>query len=231
MVGDNEILDVKGLSELVYYSLKALVADIAKVSKVNMCTVGYSELKVIPDSDRYSLSGKVVLGGGLERDVSAAIVGFRPGDGTGQPTKYDPRPKKGVAEIFLPVGTLYNDHFIPRLTNLTEIGASEIVQRLGSNEMWYNAMIKRVNTKDAPEDSMKFEYYPLDFTYFEKEFGNPHAIKFDKWDADNISQSYKNWVQFGAFIEFNQRSAQLDMLRKFFGEQTPWISHYTAKPK
>jgi len=230
MVGDNKILDVKGLSELVYYSLKELVVDIAKASSVKMCTIGYSDLNVIPDSRRYSLSGKVILGG-LERGVDATIVGFGPGDGTGQPTKYDPRPKKGVAEIFLPVGTLYNNQFIPRLTHLTQIGVSETSQHLGSSEIWYNAIIKSVNTKDASESSIKFEYFPLDFTYFEKEFGNPHAIKFDKWSADNISQSHQNWIQFGAFIEFYQHDTQLDMLRKFSGEQTPWISHYTVKSK
>ncbi|MFA5797201.1 MAG: hypothetical protein WC916_04155 [Candidatus Woesearchaeota archaeon] len=165
---------------------------------------------------------------GLEKDSKAVMVFFEPGDGTGSRInytidglveKYIPRDKKGYAEVFLPIGTVFENYFIPYLTSLDEVTLNTkktgivSIEPLGiKGPDYFNALtfINPAKTSAYPVSSIQLTYYSVNG------YGNPHAVRFNDFA---IRDSQKPFIQIGAFIALEKEN-----------EKTKKIVNLTQEP-
>ncbi len=239
--GQNDSLALEDLSQAMYESLRQQFAIIHSHVKIEVDMVEKPLLQRV--DDRYTLKAVIPIKG-VEGADKIVVVGFAPGDGTGSnedfpnllaPENFKPRYKKHVAEFFIPVGTLYNDDFIPRVNSLDELtlndkGNLTFLTSHATHPHSYQWSLSDLNDFS----SATFLTRPVSLTYYndnmtsandavsnKKSFGNPHSIIFDENIVHSVNSGYKNWIQLGAFIEFKESSPELKMMNLYSYASVP----------
>jgi hypothetical protein len=192
----------------------------------------YEEPIRMPDIPKRSYSGKGNLKVKGLGDLT--VVLFRSGDATGNdedrngqnsrpgmPKHLTPRFKEGYAEIFLSVGTGYNNLWFPGLTSLeaVTIGPGEpeshVYKRLICEEKKFLDYL----TRPRKIDDISFNDR-IAFTFLEDDkesFGNPHCIRFNNQLVPR-NKPLGNIFQIGAFLGFQTETPELNKLRGIIGK-------------
>ena len=206
-------IDIDKILTLANETLKSAVKYIQEQTDIH--------LVILPVSTPYYASNYAMKTispiAGLEKDSKAVMVFFEPGDGTGSrvdytlndvPEKYTPRDKKGYAELFLPIGTVYNNLFIPKITSLDEVTLKtpttiRTCAVLGTDPQKYRCLDHYIASNESYATDL------MRLTFLQKTVGNPHAILFNE---KNVPQKAESIIQIGAFIalaEENNRTEKI----------------------
>ena len=214
----SQSFDINRAADVSRITLEGALKEISKSAFVQLGCGAISE--PISARPRYAFKSSVELTG-INGVDSASICFLAPDDGTGstddKPYLYAkpnhvPRKKSGFAELMIPIGTFYNDHFIPYLVSLemTTFRRKKILTR-GSLVMTPKKYEESI--VDVHEDGMTiYETIMLRSTFVKDLFGDPHATRFNADIVDRVNSFYRNWVQVAAFIalpEDNETSRRL----------------------
>ncbi len=220
-------IDVDKVLPLANETLKSAVKYIQEQTNIRLVILPSTK----PDFTSQNYAMKTISPiAGLEADSKAVMVFFEPGDGTGSCVnytlegvleKYTPRDKKGYAEIFLPIGTVYNNIFIPKFTSLDEVtlGTTTPIRTcaiLGTDSRKYFYLDHYIKNNEL------FAVDIMRLTFLQKTFGNPHAIRFNEEHAPRHSESI---IQIGAFIALaEQNECTEKIMLSALGDHQHYIS-------
>ncbi|MDO8459879.1 MAG: hypothetical protein Q7S74_02095 [Nanoarchaeota archaeon] len=219
--GTNDNLNLEAISEVVNSELNERIAQLGSDFRLNNLT----PLQLTPDK---GYTGKAQAEITYEcRPVgngNLTIVLFRPGDGTGNksdfqiegiPAKYTPRLKTDYAEIFMAIGTGYNNKWIPGVTCLNEVVIRKDTPGVYDRPDSCTSTRSRFRNICLSKESKKNKHFSnlkqFSFTLHKgKHYGNPHAITFPESPWLKRLEPYESLFQVGAFLAFPKNTIELE---------------------
>lgn len=216
---NNHQLNLREMSLVAETELIAAVAELGIDARVS----DFKPVERIPGKGysgrgeaRVSIFGKP-LGSGV-----VYVVLFKPEDGTGShqdfdlspiPYKFTPRKKIDYAELFLSLGTGYDDFFLQGNNHLRELTLDENRAKLVDlNDL----TLDEREWGEALRNRRVVEAQRFIFIHHEgRNYGNPHAVIFSNPKVKNFTQDgSKPFFQLGAFLSFPERTKDLERIER-----------------
>ncbi|MEK6898661.1 MAG: hypothetical protein AABW79_01020 [Nanoarchaeota archaeon] len=155
---------------------------------------------------------------------------FRPGEGTGNNNDFNikgvrpswnPRIKNDYAELFMAIGTGYQDKWLSGMTALTEVSCDRTDVPhlwpygggLSSPSPYLGACCNSRQEEVVNDLLLRADHF--DFTlHSERNHGNPHAITFNDGSWLEDLMPCETFFQIGAFLAFQRSSPELTLIEK-----------------
>ena len=134
---------------------------------------------------------------------------------------WTPRIKRDYAELFLSVGTGYQNRWVSGLTSLTEVSTGgHSAPRIWAypNELASKGpqLVYCCQSEDMEgvREELAFAKH-FDFTLHQgRDHGNPHAVVFPDGSWIDQLQPYNAFFQIGAFLGFPEMNADLQVVER-----------------
>lgn len=150
---------------------------------------------------------------------------FRPGEGTGNdkdfnlpgvPASWTPRKKTDYAEVFFPIGTIYDGNWFPGRTALTAFTTDGKEIRLYTDLM----MKPRELFQEVTEGKRLSPVSNFGLTLHKEATGgskgDPHSIVFDDREIQAVKSLGIPFFQVGGFLSFSDRPEHRGQLEAIF---------------